>query len=375
MDGDTAPEVPLGVGLVRAQQKLRAINQSSLATRSDEYQEMTSSLVQLLRGCLDQIRRRSLFSANETADDYATSELKLVLAGAYLGEALQKTSGPGTRTAILDEALTHYRQFLSTCQSLGIAKRPTSADQAAAGREAPSGGSARPAAGTAGRNRTQKIERFKRQRAMEEAIAGLEARLAGGAGSDGDDLEDVEREHAVKLIELKIHQVTDDIDLVQSELEMAKQMEAMESSRGSGQGSGGSQDTGSSSRDAGGEWRLDALAHDQIDLRTGRAARPAFNSKGQPMQPFVLTSDRQRIRDGVFRPDWALPTMTIDEYLAQEQARGNIISGGGKEPEPKAEPSDNDHEALDAETEKQREWDDFKDANPRGWGNRGGNRG
>ncbi|KAJ1752139.1 Type 2A phosphatase-associated protein 42, partial [Coemansia sp. RSA 1824] len=97
--------------------------------------------------------------------------------------------------------------------------------------------------------------------------------------------------------------------------------------------------------------------------------------RGQPTRPFVLTNNRQMIKDQVFRPGWALPTMSVDEYLQQEQERGNIISGGGKEPEPKAEIDDNDYDALDAEVVKQREWDDFKDNNPRGAGNMGGNRG
>lgn len=34
----------------------------------------------------------------------------------------------------------------------------------------------------------------------------------------------------------------------------------------------------------------------------------------------------------------------------------------------KKEIDDNDEEAIDAETYKQREFDDFKDSNPRGWG-------
>ncbi|KAJ2689735.1 Type 2A phosphatase-associated protein 42 [Coemansia spiralis] len=361
MEDDTVAEVPLSVGFARAQQKLQALNRSSLATRSDEYQEMARSVVQQLRSCLDQIRRRALFSANETVDDYSTGELRLVLAGAYLGEALQKTSGPATRVAILDEALAHYRQFLATCRDLGLATGPGDAEQP----EGSSGTTGPPA--NAGQSRMQKIARFKQQRAMEEAVAELEARLTGDAGgAEDEDAEEVERVHAVKLLELKIHQVTDDIDLVQSELEMAKQMEAMERNR-DGDGAGPSSNSS--------EWRLDPVAYNQIDPRTGRAVRPTFNNKGQPTQPFVLTSDRQRIRDGVFRPGWALPTMTIDEYLAQEQERGNIISGGGKEPDAKAEISDNDHDALDAETDKQRAWDDFTDANPRGWGNRGANRG
>lgn len=41
------------------------------------------------------------------------------------------------------------------------------------------------------------------------------------------------------------------------------------------------------------------------------------------------------------------------------------------EPPEKEETDDNDYEALDAETMKKREWDEFVEANPRGAGNRG----
>ncbi|KAJ2782662.1 Type 2A phosphatase-associated protein 42 [Coemansia javaensis] len=388
-DGAAAEEVPLRVGFAQAQQKLRALGASTLASRSDEYQELVRALVQQLRACLDQIRRLSLFSANESADDYTTSELRLVLTDAYLGEVLQKVNdGQRSRTEILEQALAHYRKFLSTCRDLGVGKQQQQKQREKEGEGEDEEGARRGAA-DAGQARMQKIERLRRQRAMEKEVAELEARLAAGDGAgrkgredDDEDLDDVEREHAVKLIELKIHQVTDDIGLVQSELEMARQMDAMRSARPSAAASdprrpGAAAGSAAAAAAAGGapdEWRLDAPARGQIDPRTGKL-RPTFNARGQPMQPFVLTNDRQRIKDGVFRPDWALPTMTVDEYLEQERQRGNIISGGGKEPDPRPEISDNDHDALDAEVDKQREWDDFKDDNPRGWGNRGGNRG
>ncbi|RUS29487.1 hypothetical protein BC938DRAFT_480606 [Jimgerdemannia flammicorona] len=70
--------------------------------------------------------------------------------------------------------------------------------------------------------------------------------------------------------------------------------------------------------------------------------------------------------------------MTVDEYLQQEKDRGNVISGGGwvvfsvnefqKERPEKPVPDDNDEAAIDAETYKERDWDEFKEANPRGWG-------
>ncbi|KAJ1961392.1 Type 2A phosphatase-associated protein 42 [Dipsacomyces acuminosporus] len=220
-----------------------------------------------------------------------------------------------------------------------------------------------------GLSRMQKIERFKLLRTMQKSVGELEAKLnANGGDEEDEDMEEVEREYAIKLLELKVHQVIDDLDILKSEVDMARQMEEMNKLRST---SGDDKKENNSNKD----WRLDSTSYRGIDPTTGKPIRPLFNEKGQPMQPFVLTNDRQRIKQGVFKPGWALPTMTVDEYLKQEQERGNIISGGGKEPDAKPEIDDNDHEALDKETMKQREWDDFKDDNPKGWGNRGGNRG
>ncbi|KAJ2084422.1 Type 2A phosphatase-associated protein 42 [Coemansia sp. RSA 988] len=372
MEESTATEIPLGLGFARAQQQLKAFENTTLASSSKEYQNMVAALVQQLRLCLDQIHGLSLFSSNESIDDYSTSELKLILANAYLGEALQKLSAPEGRVGVLETALDHYQRFISTCQDLSIgsgsAVKSSSGKQQSPLTTTDGTNGSRAIRSNPGQNRMQKIERFKQLRAMQQEISELEARLTGD-NDDGevDDMEEVEREYAVKLLELKIHQVSDDMEMLEKEIDMAKQMETMRRADSDSRSPGGDLESKKDSN----EWRLDSRSY-QLDAH---AACPVFNNKGQPTRPFVLTNDRQRIKDGVFRPGWALPTMSVDEYLQQEQERGNIISGGGKEPEPKAEIDDNDHDALDAEVMKQREWDDFKDDNPKGWGNRGGNRG
>ncbi|KAJ1725514.1 Type 2A phosphatase-associated protein 42 [Coemansia erecta] len=372
-DSDTQ-ESSLAVNFARAQGKLQVINSTPLASSSEEYQKQAQDLVRLLKTCSSQVDRLSLFSSNETVDDYSTSELKLILVNAYLGEALQKLNSRDDRTAILEDALSRYRLFLTTCQALSIIDQSEDIDRILSHKNKNTGAKSNPV--DAGTSRVQRIERFKRMRAMQQSVAELEAKLSGKGAADGgdddeDDMEEVEREHAVKLIELKVHQVIDDIDMLHSEIEMAKQMEAMKL-RNTDQDK---RDGSTQKADKEPDWRLDSQSYSQIDPRTGKAAHPILNSSGQPMRPFILTNDRQRIKDSVFRPDWALPTMTVDEYLQQEQERGNIISGGGKEPDERPEIDDNDHEALDADTLKKRDWDDFKDDNPRGMGNRGGNRG
>jgi immunoglobulin-binding protein 1 len=100
-----------------------------------------------------------------------------------------------------------------------------------------------------------------------------------------------------------------------------------------------------------------------------RLQGPILDKNGRPLRPFTLLDNRQRMRDGVFRPDHNLPTMSIDEYLEEEKRRGGIIEGGGEKSGIRPEPDEDDLEKADEETMKARAWDEYKEANPRGSGN------
>jgi len=103
-------------------------------------------------------------------------------------------------------------------------------------------------------------------------------------------------------------------------------------------------------------------------LNKGKAG-PILSKGGRPLQPFTLLDSRQRLRDGVFRPDHSLPTMTIDEYLAEEKRRGGMVEGGGEPSGQSAMVDEDDIDRADMETLKAREWDEFTEANPKGSGN------
>ena len=113
--------------------------------------------------------------------------------------------------------------------------------------------------------------------------------------------------------------------------------------------------------------RLDPPLQNGLTHKAG----PILSSDGKPLKPFTLLSARQEAAAGVFRPDHSLPTMTIDEYIAEEKRRGGIIdnnansSGGGKG----VVVDEDDLAHADEETMKAREWDEFKEANPKGSGN------
>lgn len=103
-------------------------------------------------------------------------------------------------------------------------------------------------------------------------------------------------------------------------------------------------------------------------LNKGKAG-PILDKNGKPLQPFTIVNSRQQLRADVFRPGHNLPTMTIDEYLDEEKRRGGMIKGGGEASGKSTEVDEDNMAIADEETMKAREWDEFKEANPRGSGN------
>lgn len=110
---------------------------------------------------------------------------------------------------------------------------------------------------------------------------------------------------------------------------------------------------------------------ERLDGSTSRARRggPLLSEEGRPLQPFTITDKRSQLRQGVFRPDHSLPTMTIEDYLEEEKRRGGIVDGGGESQRPAAEPDEDNMELADQETMKARAWDEYTEANTKGSGN------
>lgn len=94
---------------------------------------------------------------------------------------------------------------------------------------------------------------------------------------------------------------------------------------------------------------------------------PILNKEGKPLQPFTLLDNRQKLRNGVFKPGHNLPTMTIDEYLDEERRRGGFIER--EQSGRTAEVDEDDHEKADQETMKAREWDEYTESHAKGSGN------
>lgn len=64
--------------------------------------------------------------------------------------------------------------------------------------------------------------------------------------------------------------------------------------------------------------------------------------------------------------------MSIEEYLDREMERGNFLSSKDQPP-PKKHEDEMTLDEQDTELYRVRDFDQFKDDNPKGWGNKGGN--
>lgn len=93
-----------------------------------------------------------------------------------------------------------------------------------------------------------------------------------------------------------------------------------------------------------------------------------ISRQGKILQPFTITSNRQQLKQKVFGTGQVLPSMSVEEYLDYELANGKMATEDNSR---KKESDDEDYNSDD-ELEK-RLWDDWKDDNPKGSGNIGGN--
>lgn len=198
--------------------------------------------------------------------------------------------------------------------------------------------------------RAAKIAEFKLQKTLTTKISELETRL------DEEDL----REWSLASIELAVLNTRKTLSFIESELGVISTKPRQPSVQ----------------REP--DLSSDADRLDRIPTSSLPKSGPLLSGGGKVMRPFVLTSKRDQLAQGVFRPDHSLPTMSIDDYLTEEIRRGGIQAPqdddsknqGGKVKSGREEEEDEDRETM-----KKREWDDYVESHAKGSGNMGFNRG
>lgn len=124
------------------------------------------------------------------------------------------------------------------------------------------------------------------------------------------------------------------------------------------------------------------------DIRQRQAQQPSQGLKVTHISHDPTTGQllfkKEQVKANVFKPGWNQPTMSLDELAEREvaQAKARDEAQSRAEASRASQPRryeqlvkdglDDDDDLVDASAPLDRAWDDFKDANPRGSGNKRG---
>ena len=257
-------------------------------------------------------------SRNEGLEDINTNQLLLLMIPYVVGDITYSFTpfDLEKRESILKSVSRVWEAFLGTMEQINIASVPTAGDE-----------------------RTRKIAA---QRMMEELKPSLQ-KLFLVWSSSGDKMDmDEYREDVVAMLEFFSLKASCDLRFVKDELYL--------------------------------------LRTKPVDETCGTGSSSSSQITGKKLWSMKLdkTLIRTTMQSNVFKPDISMPTISLDEFARVEYSR-MLESNRGSGAKVLSEPDDDFYarnRRIDDEDEvKQRQWDDWKDENPRGMGNKLVNRG
>lgn len=330
-----------------AEAKRRGLETAYEAT-SPTYRADLEAALSLYQRARERIAAVSLFSPNEGAEDIATLDLPYLLVDYHTAELVQKAPNlsPAQRMSVLRQARDAYERFLGLVDNYGLVGPPY--DRLLERYRDDEEAFAVVAGSDPATKRNGKIENYRAEKELKAKLETLR-RNPRYLDEDGGD-EELVREVHLANVTLCVHSTFQALDSLNREIPLLKQAPAP------------LVPSGPTEVDKDNLSRLDQPLRRLQSVMSG----PLLSAQGKPLQPFTLVGDRAELAAGVFRPGHNLPTMSIDEYLAEEKRRGNFLQGGVEE---KTVLDEDDMEAVDRATYKAREWDEFTDNNPKGAGN------
>jgi immunoglobulin-binding protein 1 len=233
-------------------------------------------------------------------------------------------------------------------------------------------------------NRDAKIARFRaKQQAVNEQrrLESLRERrgrigIAAEEEMDGHDAEGLQRSLALGSLEIGKATCLDEWAAVLRELPLIASMVREQNER----------------QDKQGRYHVSDGTAQSRSEQANPAMRGAPESRG-PLQVTHITQDgttgqllfrREEIKANILRPGWNQPTMSLEELADREVARALEREARQKESEAhrltqprrmeqlRKDGQEDDADLVDASAALDRQWDDFKDENPRGSGNKRG---
>lgn len=338
-----------------------------------------------------QVARQSLFSSNESLDDIATSSLPLFklehdLAMAYTKfptAGIKEIAVRGKNLKMACDLWTSFLQKLQAMEQLSKDERAQYEDLLQLSDENlnTNGDNNNDAAATAFRppplpDREAKIARFRAKQQAEnernrlQAVKQRRVRM-GMAVTDeleGSDAEGLDRTLALTGISIAKAEALEEWASTVRELPMISRMvKEQEQQQGDSRYSGRSTESQQDRRQKEAPRGPLKVTHITQDSTTGQ-----------------LQFRKEEIRSNVFRPSWNQPTMSLEELAEKEVREAREREARQKEAEVAAKDQpqrydrlvkdglEDNAELVDASAALDRKWDDFKDENPRGSGNKHG---
>ncbi|XP_067160134.1 immunoglobulin-binding protein 1 [Apteryx mantelli] len=281
------------------------------------------------------VAQLDLFSENEELEEIASADLRYLPLPALLGALTLRQVNQSRRLEHLESARAHFCRFLRLCKSYGLGSfalpGPAGSPPAPAAAPGPAAGGLVAMASA----RQAKIERYKQKKELENRLASMRTFVESGQADED------------QMREFYLLQTQKWINISLEEIESIDQETVILRSRGT----------------------------------TKQSSAPPHGTSRQvraPLKPFILTRDAAQAK--VFGAGYpGVPTMTVDDWYEQRRRQG-VMPGQSvpqrtpagvtddelqKKQQEKKEEED-DEEAL----QKARNWDDWKDTHPKGYGNR-----
>lgn len=353
---------------------------NGLRQDSQEFQDQLNEIIYKLIHLRNKVfNELALFSGNETTDDLTSSSIKFLSINYHLGLLSSKKQNVSGKSAsllesnklkilFLQRSVQLYMQYLNMLDSYGILDKflssiietfsdPLNPTLSELYRQPKSSTDIN----NAYLKRQQKIEMNRQIISTEKKIKQLEDQYKiCKADSDGDfSCADEEMYRNLLIMRLKllsynafneIEQILYEIELLQNFVKMVP-VENTPLNR---------EDRNTKPDPTGYTERLETID------------RPILSKSGKVLRTFTLTNKRQQLQDKVKGYGQYGPTMTVEEFLQHEFESGRVLQGGENElirEQNEKEDNEDNYEYNDRETYKAREWDEFKENNPRGSGN------
>ncbi|XP_008934060.1 PREDICTED: immunoglobulin-binding protein 1, partial [Merops nubicus] len=277
---------------------------------------------------------------NEELEEIASADLKYLLLPALLGALTLREVDLHRRLEHLESARAHFWRFLKLCKNYGLGNFQLPPASHSGGEDA---GSPSPRGPTAAQpnlvamalSRQAKIERYNQKKELENRLASMRTFVESGQAD-----EEQTREFHLLQIQQWIHTSLEEMESIDQEMVLLR-------SRGTAK---------------------------QASAPPQGAARHVRT----PLKPFILTRDAAQAK--VFGAGYpALPTMTVDQWYEQHGRPGAVSAPGMPQRAPagradedlqKQQQEKKEEEEDEEALQKARDWDDWKDTHPRGYGNR-----